>query len=829
MASEVHILLVNNDPDARQTLKHTLNQAGFLRVTEAEDGRAAVTVLRNEPIDLLVTDVDIAPLDGWRLGRMVRSGIFRCHSSIPLIIVATTWCERIAETTAREFGINAVIPFEKHGQLPAAVAECLDAPHKVAQKPRLLVVEDSEDTALLAERILRPRFEVEIAADGQAGLDAWLSRRHDLVLLDVMLPGLSGKQVLQHILRECPSQPVVIMTAHSTMELAEEMMLDGAADFIAKPFMADPLRRVTEIAARREDYMVSNSQFASRVKSLRESREAYRAVSLAHQHLLDSLSTVVLELDWEGRLRFLNRAWEKLTGFPADQSLGRKLSDFRDEGYDADWQIYQNRLRVLLSGALKDCALELRLKNQRGEPIWVECRLDSMANASGGRSVSGCLDNITKRKKAQSELEHLAMHDTLTGLFNRHYFTHSLKQMAALSSRGRGNHALLYIDIDHFKVVNDTFGHYHGDVVLKQIAELLAKRLRRSDVLCRLGGDEYAVLLANTDLGQARGIAVEFRENIQGLQCRIQGQLAEVSCSIGISEINGKAARTEDYLKQADIALYVAKGRGRNRVHVYNPEDRESDELRRNLDWVRKVRKAISNDCLKFHFQPVQHIASGEISHYEALLRLDLPDHGEVLPKAFIPALEKAGEMYMVDHWVIRNAIRLLGQYPGLKKLAINLSAHAFGDDGIMPLVEDMLRKENVDPSRLIFEMTESASLTNVLGTQKMISRLQKLGCCFAVDDFGTGFSTFSYLKQFSADSIKVDGSFIRDLGNDPVNMALVRSIHEVARTLGKETIAEFVENETDLNLLREMGIDFAQGYHIGRPAPIDSWDFFHS
>jgi diguanylate cyclase (GGDEF)-like protein len=418
------------------------------------------------------------------------------------------------------------------------------------------------------------------------------------------------------------------------------------------------------------------------------------------------------------------------------------------------------------------------------------------------------------------------MHDTLTGLFNRHYFTHSLKQMAALSSRGRGNHALLYIDIDHFKVVNDTFGHYHGDVMLKQIGEVLSKRLRRSDVLCRLGGDEYAVLLANTDLNQAWAIAVEFREQIQGLQCRLQGQLAEVSCSIGISEINGKASRTEDYLKQADIALYVAKGRGRNRVHVYNPEDRESDELRHNLEWVRKVRKAISEDGLKFHFQPVLHLASGEIDHYEALLRLDLPDHGEVLPKAFIPALEKAGEMCMIDHWVIRQAIRLLGQYPRLKRLAINLSAQAFGDDGIMPLVEDMLGNEKVDPKRLIFEMTESASLTNISGTQNMIARLQKLGCCFAVDDFGTGFSTFSYLKQFSANSIKVDGSFIRDLGNDPVNLALVRSIHEVARTLGKETIAEFVENEIDLNLLREMGIDFAQGYHIGRPAPIDSWDF---
>jgi diguanylate cyclase (GGDEF)-like protein/PAS domain S-box-containing protein len=827
MASSIHILLVHCDSDSRQKIKETLGFAGYTHITEADNGRSAVRVLRTESIDLLVTDIAIPPLDGWRIGRMVRSGIFRCRSSIPLIIVATTWCERIAETTAREFGINRVIPYENHAQLPLAVEECLRAPMNVGQNPRLLVVEDCVDTAQLVDRILRSRFDVEIANDGQAGLDAWRSRRHDLVLLDVMLPSLSGKQVLQGILRENSDQPVVIMSAHSTMDLAEELMLEGAADFISKPFMADALRRVTEIAARREDYLVSNSQFAARIKSLRESQEDYRAISQAHQHLLDNLRTVVLELDGEGRLHFLNHAWEKLTGFPVEQSLGRKLSDFRDDGQEDDWLIYQNHLPALLSGDLKDCSLELRLKNCQGDPLWVECRFDSMVTTSGGRAVSACLDNITSRKKAIAELEHLAMHDTLTGLFNRHYFTYLLNKLSELSARGGAEHVLLYLDLDHFKVVNDSFGHDHGDVVLKQIALLLSKRLRRSDVLCRIGGDEYAVLMANTDLKQACEIADEFRQTIQALQCPIEGHFAEVCCSIGISLINGTAARAEDYMKQADIALYVAKDRGRNRVHVYNAGDRESEDLRQNLEWVRRIRKAIVDDCLNFHFQPVLHIASGEISHYEALIRLDLPDHGKVLPMAFIPALETTGEMHLIDHWVILNAIRLLGRYPGLKKLAINLSAQAFDDEEFIPRIEEALRNEQVDPSRVIFELTESASLANISLTQEMIARLQTLGCAFSVDDFGTGFSTFSYLKQFPANSIKIDGSFIRNLGSDSVNQALVRSIHEVARTLGKETIAEFVETEEDLNILRDMGIDYAQGYYIGRPEPAVHWGFF--
>ncbi len=825
MGSEVHILLVNNCSEAREVLKQTLVRAGFTTISEADSGRSAVAVLRQRKIDLLITDVEIPPLDGWRLGRMVRSGIFRCASSIPLIMVASTWCERIAETTAREFGINAVIPFEKHEQLPSAIRDCLQFPHNALQKPRVLVVEDCADTASLAERILRQRFQVEIAADGRSGFEAWSARRHDLVLLDVMLPGMSGKEVLREILQLNPAQPVVIMTAHSSMELAEELMLEGAADFISKPFLADPLRRVAEIAARREDYMVSHSQFARRVHSLRESEEAYRSISQAHQHLLDSLSTVVLEIDDKGRLKFLNKAWEYLTGFSIDESLGRCLSDFRADDGDCEWGHYRDHIATLLSGQSRDSVLELPMVTRQGNVIWVEGRFDFMVAGSGGCSVSGCLDNITRRKKALQELEHLAMHDTLTGLFNRRYFSKALDQMAALSERGTGSHALLYIDLDYFKVINDTFGHYHGDFVLKQIADLLSKRLRRSDLLCRIGGDEYAVLLANTDTCQALEIANEFRESIQELQCTIEGHTVEVSCSIGISEISGAAARTEDYLKQADISLYVAKGRGRNRVHVYDPEDRESDELRKNLDWVRRVRRAIAEDAVVFHLQPVLHMASNRIRHYEALVRLDLPDQGLVYPNTFIPALEKAGEMHILDHWVIRNAIGLLREHPGLGHLAINLSAQAFGDEGLVPLVEETLENEGVAASRIIFELTESASLSNLTAARQMMKCLQELGCSFAIDDFGTGFSTFSYLKQFPADSIKIDGSFVRDLANDPVNRVLVRSIHEVARTLGKRTVAEFVENEEDLQVLREMGVDYAQGFLIGRPAGIGSWD----
>jgi diguanylate cyclase (GGDEF)-like protein/PAS domain S-box-containing protein len=821
MPEDVHILLVNSDPYACAVLRKTLGFSGYTRITEAESGIAAIQVLRTEPVDLVITEIDIARLDGWRLARLVRSDVFLCEASIPIIVVAAMWCERIAEVTAREFGINKVLAFENHKQVPEIIQTSLSTSSVVCSNPSLLVIEDNPDTGQLAKRVLKQRFEVEIATDGEAGLEAWGKRRHDLVLLDVMLPKMSGNEVLREILTIRKNQPVVIMTAYSTMELAEELMLAGAADFIIKPFRTEQLRRVCEVAAKREDYLESVTQFAERTQSLRDSKEAFRKVSETHQRLLDNLSTIVLELNEKGQIRFLNQAWESLTGLPVEESVGRELKDFISTESLNLRGIYQKRLNALLAGEISDCKFELPLIDKEGRCLWAELKLNAMCLQNEVKAVFGCLNDVTQRKLAQQEVEHMAMHDSLTGLHNRHYFEIIMRQLAASSVSGKEKHSLLYIDLDHFKVVNDSFGHHQGDMVLKEISELLSVRLRHSDILCRLGGDEYAVLLTHTNQRQAVVIANNIREIIAGFQRQVKDQLFGVSCSIGISEINGEAARPEDYLKQADIALYVAKERGRNLIHVYDPEDRESEELKQSVNWIWHFRKAIADDLLMLYFQPILHIASGRITHYEALIRLYQPDQGVVLPHVFIPALEKAGEMAMLDHWVIRRSICLLKENPSLRRLAINLSVQAFADERLVPLVEERLREEEVEPSRVIFELTESASLANIEAMKRMIFRLIELGCSFAIDDFGTGFSTFNYLKQVPADTIKVDGSFIQNLEKDPVNQALVRSIHEIARVLGKKTVAEFVENEASFNLVKNLGIDYAQGYYIGRPVPL--------
>ena len=815
------ILLVNDNADARRLIARGLSRGGFERITEARDGREAVEALSTDFFDLIVTDVHMPHLDGWRLSRMVRSGVFQSRADVPIVVVSATFGERIAQATAREYGVNRFLALDEARNLDEVVRTLLRERGVELSKPRLLVIEDRPDTQRLVDRILNKRFEVEIRGDGPSGLDAWRLGRHDLVLLDVMLPKMSGYQVLREILRERPTQAVVMMTAFGSMERSQELMLEGAADFIAKPFEAEQLRRVCEIAVRREDYMVSNEQFAERLRALQESEEAHRKVARAHRHLLDHLATVVFELDGEGRLVFINQAWERMTGYPASEVKGRSMETlFHPDSWD-DFREALDELR----GTDVHRDLELRLITRDGGVVWCSVTLDAMVGADQGSGLSGQLVDVTERKKAQQKLEYLSLHDPLTGLHNRNHFDASLAHLAATAARGAGCHALLYLDIDHFKVVNDTIGHKKGDILLKELAGLVLARIRHSDIFCRLSGDEFSLLLSSTTLDEARKVAEELRATVQGYRFSYDQRDFELTASVGLAEIDGRHASPEEYFIEADKALFVAKSRGRNLVHVYDPDDRETEELSSSIDWVRRLRDAIADGRIELHLQPILHVASGRVEHFEALVRLSLEDGSPVPPGVFIPALERAGEIAALDHWVVSRAIVMLAEHPKVGRLAVNLSAHAFRDERLLPLVEEELALRGVSPERLIFEITETASLANMTLAEQMIQRLRAFGCGFALDDFGTGFSTFAYLKQLPADFLKVDGSFIRNIHKDEMDRALVRSINEVAHALGKQTVAEFVEDAECLEVLRQLGVDYAQGYGIGKPKPLAELD----
>ena len=821
-SSDTCILIVNNDFLAQQKIKDCLLPLGYSQLTIVDSAKKALRFLRNQTVDIVIVDVDVPDLDGWRLSRLVRSGILNCRADLPIVITASTWCERIAEITAREYGINYLLPLDHLECLPVIIKELAQEKKYQAPKPRLLVVEDSQDTSDLIERVLAPSFEIEVVADGVEGLNAWKERRHDLVLLDVMLPNLSGRDILIAIHKTDPRQPVVIMTAHTTIDQAEELMLLGAVDFIPKPFRAEQLRKVCDIAIRREDYLVSNAQFAARVKSLEERELEFRNLYENHHQLLDDLQSVVMELDEQLNICFLNRTWETLMGYTIAESIGRPIEDFTATEDAKQFSLFKAKISSAIHEKKVSAEIELCLRDKNHQKIWTQLKISRSTKSTDLSTFTVCLDNITERRKTQEQLKYLAMHDSLTGLHNRHYFESSLEQLAADASRNNTQHGLVYLDLDHFKVVNDTFGHQKGDEVLREMSALLSRRVRKPDILCRLGGDEFAVLLRNVNAKSAYDFASEIQKIISDFSFQMQEHRINLGCSVGISLIDASELTAEDHFMRADIALYVAKGRGRNLIHLYSATDDESDQLRLRINISQKIRKAISEDRMILYFQPIYDVNEGRVSYYESLVRLRETDGTIVGPAEFIPALEAAGEMHLLDRWIIKLATRTLKEHPELNHVAINLSAQAFKDESLVPTILEALKATGINANRITFELTESASLFNLQITQRVITELHGLGCSFSVDDFGSGFSSFSYLKDLPADYIKLDGSFIKNLHKDPIDQALVKSMIQVIQALGKKAVAEFVENKEILDVLQGMGIDFVQGYHIGRPVPIE-------
>lgn len=823
--SKKQLLLLNTNAQRLAQLENVLRSNTQFTLLVATSAPKAIEILKTQDIDFIVTNINLDHFDSWRLARMVRSGVLKCAAETPIVVVANTWCEHLANITAREFGINRLIAFSEHEKIVDIINDEQLTELEDMEKSSLLVIEDNPETRHLVGRILTNRFNVDSAENGELGLELWRKKNYSLVLLDVMLPGMSGNEVLDIMMKEKPSQSVVIMTANHTMELAEELMLSGAVDFVTKPFRAEQLRRVCETASRREDFIISNLQFADKVKSLEESRSQYKEISTQHQNLLDQLGSVIIELDDRGNICFLNKAWEKFTGYSIDESHQRSLLDFVENSQEAGSYI-SNEFKTVLSGRVQSHHFEFKLKNKFKEELWVEARFEiTLSEAHKSQFISGTIDNVTTRKKAQNDLEYLAMHDGLTGLFNRLYFETELKQLSATASRGHGPHALLYLDLDRFKIINDTLGHHHGDVVLRNISELISANLRESDFIARIGGDEFALMFPNTDQTTALTLATNICKLLDDYPCKIEGQVFKVNCSIGIAEIDGKEfsgeeLAAEEYMKRADIALYAAKKQGRNTAHIYTKHDALSKDLQASLEWARTIHQAVADDNLVLHFQSIVDISTQEVAYYEALVRLEL-DNRIIQPGEFIPALEREGDMSLLDRQVISKAVYYLSQHSELNKIAINLSAQGFSDERLLPLIEEKLAKYNVNANRIIFELTESASLSNITATQAMIEKLSALGCGFSIDDFGTGFSTFSYLKQIPAQSVKIDGSFIIDLATNPVDLALVKAIYEVATALGKKTVAEFVENEETLQILADIGVTYAQGYHLSKPKTV--------
>lgn len=441
------------------------------------------------------------------------------------------------------------------------------------------------------------------------------------------------------------------------------------------------------------------------------------------------------------------------------------------------------------------------------------------------REISDIVEALATTASALSErdarLRELANHDSLTGLFNRRRFIEELKKEIIAVLRHGHTSALFFVDLDQFKYVNDACGHPAGDRLIRKVADELLRSVRKDDIVARFGGDEFAVLLKRTDVVGARSSAETMLANMRRMAHVENDRVFHIHCSIGITLLTGANLHHDDLINQADIACREAKSAGRNRLSIYQPSDGEEERKSADVSWMNRLRRAIDHDEFELRFQPINRIDTGETTHHEVLVRLRGEDGELVSPDAFLPSAARFGLMSEIDFWMIEHASEAYQDYAkkGRKlRLSINLSANAFENDDLTEHVRRSFHNHSVHPGDIIIEITESLAIRRPLHVDRQITELAMLGCKFALDDFGTGYSSFSYLQKLHFDYIKIDGTFVEDLLNNPVDQKMIKLIAEIGREAGMQTIAEYVQNADSLVLLGELGVDMAQGYFVGRP-----------
>lgn len=437
-----------------------------------------------------------------------------------------------------------------------------------------------------------------------------------------------------------------------------------------------------------------------------------------------------------------------------------------------------------------------------------------------GRLANAFDAMVAELAQQRERLTTLAERDALTGLHNRHYFEAELARFFRGCARTGHQGAVLLFDLDEFKYVNDTFGHFAGDAMLLRVAGETRALVRESDSLCRLGGDEFAVFMPHATLDGAMVLAERIVRTVGRMALEIEGRPLRLTASLGVAHYPDHGQGAEELVSHADMAMYQAKRLGKNRWNVYRSDRGAIQAMAARLAWNERIERALERDLLRLYFQGVYRTSNGEMTHLEALVRMvDEADPAQcILPDQFIGHAEKSGKILDIDRWVMRESIALLAAHPRLPALAINISGRSFDDPDLPGFIAALLARHGVAPKRLLVELTETAAVSDLRDAERFIDALRRTGCTLCLDDFGSGFASFAYLKHLKVDMLKIDGLFIRNLPHDRDNQVFVRSIIEVARGMGKQIVAEFVEDGETLRLLQEFGVDMVQGYHLDQP-----------
>ncbi len=546
------------------------------------------------------------------------------------------------------------------------------------------------------------------------------------------------------------------------------------------------------------------------------------------QITLRSIGDGVITTDAECNVEYINPVAEELTGWKVDDASGRPIDDIFRGFHEETCEPLENPLAVSIrrSRSIKSVRPTLLIRRD-GNELYIESTAspirDGKGDVTGGVLV---FHDVSESRELNRRLSYHASHDILTGLVNRAEFETRLERALKSAKAREASYALCYLDLDQFKIVNDSCGHSAGDALLGQLGALLKSKIRWRDTLARLGGDEFGVLLESCSLEEALKTAEVLRVAISEFKFMWDDRNFRLGVSIGVVPITADNEDVAALLIAADSACAAAKEAGRNRIHSYRENDIDLMRRRREMQWAARINNALEDNRFELYRQTIQPLqVEEEGAHYEILLRMRDESGGIIAPGLFIEAAERYGITPNIDRWVIKNAFRWLvseaDERERLVMCSINLSGQSFSDEKFLPFVIDQFQMSGLDATKICFEITETAAIASYSQANRFINALKELGCKFALDDFGTGLSSFGYLKHFPVDFLKIDGSFVKEILHDPIDREMVRSINEIGHLTGKKTIAEFAENEEIITMLRGMGVDYAQGYGVSEPKAV--------
>jgi len=547
------------------------------------------------------------------------------------------------------------------------------------------------------------------------------------------------------------------------------------------------------------------------------------------QVTLASIADGVIATDTDGWVEYLNPVAEGLTGWTTASARGLPLEAILRTVDETTRNVTPNPIEMVLreERTIEISATTLLVRNDGSEIPIVQSAAPMRARTGKIIGVVLVMHDVSRERQYAAKLSYQASHDALTGLINRTEFERrlglALKSAADLSR----HHAVMYLDLDQFKVINDTCGHVAGDQLMRQVSAVLLKRLREGDTLARLGGDEFGVLLENCPPDPALRIADQLRQTVADFHFAWETRSFDIGVSIGLVNLKNGPFTLTDVMSAADAACYMAKDKGRNRVQVYHAEDSELSLRHGEMEWISRLQKALKEDRFVLYAQDIRGLDTSRQhgTHCEILIRL-LDERGELVPPmAFIPAAERYNLMPAIDRWVIRTAFATISREQAeggvvFELCAINLSGGSIGDEGFLDYVREQFAHFPVRPQSICFEITETAAIARLNQATRFINEMKSLGCRFSLDDFGAGMSSFAYLKHLPVDFLKIDGGFVKNMADDPIDRAMVEAINSVGHITGKQTIAEFVDSDRVIALLREIGVDFAQGYGVAKPKP---------